>query len=760
MPGTAIKTFQTQELPFGQEQDMHAEVLINLPARRLDRTFSYRIPSELEGQVITGSLVQISFGRQNIEGYVTGLSDPDESEPEGIKDLTAVIDKGPVFTHEQLNLALWMSSYYLCPTVSALQTIIMPRLAHSSRQAPGLWPLKTPEIESLFKRAPSQKAAWETALSQPGLTRLELAAAAKVSVSAIDALTAKGMLTAKKRAGKNPFPLNNFIESRPFDLTAQQKTAFDSIFDRLKKKEHQVFLLNGITGSGKTEVYCHGVSAALGMGRQALILVPEIALTPQMLNTFYSRFGEQVAILHSRLSDGERHDEWMRIKEGSANVVLGTRSALFAPVQNPGLIVIDEEHEPSYKQEESPRYHARTTALEIARNKGAVAVLGSATPSVESFFSAFCAGAYQLLTISERVEKRSLPQVHVVDMRKEIKKGNQELFSQALLTLIKNRLGKNEQIILFLNRRGFSTFISCRECGQVMKCPHCDISLTYHINGRLICHYCNYTAGAPRFCPSCKSGYMSYFGTGTQKIEFEIKRLFPDARVLRMDSDVTSRKGSHQKILDAFCQGKADILIGTQMIAKGLDIPAVTLVGVVNADLTLYMPDFRAAERTFQLLTQVAGRTGRSDRGGEVLIQTHSPEHFAITSASEHDYQSFFEQEIKNREILNYPPFSFLGRFLVTGTVQMEVENTANTLYSIMSKIVNSEGLYNQVQIFNAVPAPVSRIKNRHRWHLIFKALQIKQLQDISRACLNEFDRRYPSAKTRIIVDIEPQNMF
>lgn len=739
---------------------MHAEVLVNLPTRRLDRTFSYRIPAELEGQVITGSLVQISFGRQKIEGYVIRLSNPDNPESAGIKELTAVIDRGPVFTCEQLNLALWMSSYYLCPTVSALQTIIWPRLAHSSRQAPGLWPLKPSGLETVFKRAPSQKTAWETALSQPGLTRLELAAAAKVSVSAIDALTAKGLLTAKKRAGQNIGQLNNFVQSRPFDLTAQQKTAFDPIFNWLKRKEHKVFLLNGITGSGKTEVYCHGVAAALGMGRQALILVPEIALTPQMLNTFHSRFGEQVAILHSRLSDGERRDEWLRISEGSANVVLGTRSALFAPVQNPGLIVVDEEHEPSYKQGESPRYHARTAALEIARNKGAVVVLGSATPSIESFFSAFCAGEYQLLTISERVEKRSLPQIKVVDMREEIKKGNQELFSRDLLSSIKNRLGKNEQIILFLNRRGFSTFISCRECGRVMKCPHCDISLTYHINGRLICHYCNYTVSAPRFCPSCKSSFISYFGTGTQKIEFEIKRLFPDAKVLRMDSDVTSRKGSHQKILDTFCQGRADILIGTQMIAKGLDIPTVTLVGVVNADLTLYMPDFRASERTFQLLTQVAGRAGRSDLGGEVLIQTHSPEHFAITTAREHDYPAFFEKEIKSREILNYPPFSSLCRFLVTGTVWMEVENAANTLYNIMSEIVNSEGLNNQVQIFNAVPATVSRIKNRYRWHLIFKALQVKQLQDISRACLSEFDRRNPSAKNRIIVDIEPQNMF
>ncbi len=738
---------------------MYAEVLVNLSTRRLDRTFSYRIPSELEGRVITGSLVQISFGRQKIEGYVIRLSNPGAPEPAGIKDLSAVIERGPVFTDEQLNLALWMSSYYLCPTVSALQTIIWPRLAHPPRQAPGLWPLNS-GAEPVFKRAPSQKTAWETALDQPGLTRLELAAAAKVSVSAVDALTSKGLLTAKKRASQSPAQLNNLIPSRPFDLTAQQKTAFDPIFDRLKKKEHEVFLLNGITGSGKTEVYCHSVAAALGMGRQALILVPEIALTPQMLHTFRSRFGEEVAILHSRLSDGERRDEWLRIREGSANVVLGTRSALFAPAQNLGLIVIDEEHEPSYKQEESPRYHARTVALEIAKNKQSVVVLGSATPSVESFFSASSAGTYHLLTISERVEKRSLPQIQVVDMREETKKGNQELFSRVLLSSIKDRLKKNEQTILFLNRRGFSTFISCRECGQVMKCPHCDISLTYHINGRLVCHYCNYTAGAPRYCPSCRSSYISYSGTGTQKIELEIKRLFPDARILRMDSDTTSRKGSHQKILDTFCQGKADIMIGTQMIAKGLDIPAVTLVGVVNADLTLYMPDFRAAERTFQLLTQVAGRAGRSDLGGEAMIQTHSPEHFAITSAREHDYPAFFEQELKNREVLNYPPFSSLCRFVVTGIVQMEVENAANSLYNIMSEIVNSEGLNNQVQVFNTVPAPVSRIKNRYRWHLIFKALYVKQLQDISKACLNEFDRRYPSAKVRIIVDIEPQNMF
>lgn len=738
---------------------LYAEVLVNLPARSVDKVFHYLVPAEFVGQVIPGSRVQVPFRQQKLEGYVVGFGPPPELNK--IKKITAVLDRGPVFDQDQLSLACWMAAYYLCPVVSALQVIIWPRLAAVPSRVRELWPSFPARSGPDLSRTPGQAAAWDVVLSQPGLTRRELAAAAHVSPGTVDAMLARGLLSTRERkvlrnplAGEDPS-----VVALPA-LTAQQAAVYQEISSALQEKKHKNFLLHGVTGSGKTEVYCRSVASALGLNRQAVILVPEIALTPFLIETFYSRFGRQVAVLHSRLSAGERHDEWIRVQDGEAKVILGTRSALFAPLKDPGLIVIDEEHEPSYKQEEAPRYHTRTVALQIAKEKGAVVVLGSATPSLESYFSALSTTSCRLLRMNERVEYRPLPYVQVVDMRQELQKGNPGLFSRTLILAIQNRLAKHEQIILFLNRRGFSTFVVCRECGLVMKCPHCDLSLTYHINGRLICHYCNYSVPAPALCPGCRSQYIGYFGTGTQKIEKEVQRLFTGAKVLRLDSDTTTRKDSHREILQAFRGGEADILIGTQMIAKGLDIPSVTLVGVVNADTTLHLPDFRASERTFQLLTQVAGRAGRSELGGEVLIQTYTPEHYAIKTAKKHDYESFFQQEIKNRELLNYPPFTRLCRFLVTGTYQEDVENAANVLRDILNEKVKKAGFYDQIQLMGAAPAPLARIKNRYRWHLMLKAARIEQLQEVALAGLNEFDRRFSSRRIRIAVDVEPQNMM
>ncbi len=738
---------------------MYAEVLVNLSARSVDRIFHYLVPEEFEDQVAAGSRVQVAFRQQKLEGYVVGFSQPPELNK--IKKITAVLDRGPVFDSCQLTLARWMASYYLCPAVSALQAIIWPRLAAVPRTVQGLWLSSPANPGPDLSRTPGQAAAWKAASTQPGLTRQELAATAHVSVGTVDAILAKGLLyTRERKVCRNPLAGENPSVITPPVLTTQQAAVYREINDALQEGKHKYFLLHGVTGSGKTEVYCRSVASALGLNRQAVILVPEIALTPFLIETFYSRFGQQVAILHSRLSAGERHDEWIRVQDGKAKVILGTRSALFAPLKNPGLIVIDEEHEPSYKQEEAPRYHTRTVALQIAKEKGAVVVLGSATPSLESYYAALSTGSYRLLQMNERVEYRPLPYVQVVDMRQELHKGNPGLFSRTLSLAIQNRLAKHEQIILFLNRRGFSTFVVCRECGLVMKCPHCDISLTYHINGRLICHYCNYSVPAPALCPGCRSRYIGYFGAGTQKIEQEVQRLFAGARVLRMDSDTTTRKDSHRQILQAFRRGKADILIGTQMVAKGLDIPSVTLVGVVNADTTLYMPDFRASERTFQLLTQVAGRAGRGELGGEVLIQTYTPEHYAITAAKKHDYEGFFQQEIKNRGLLNYPPFTRLCRFLVTGTYQVEVENAADALRDILNEKIKNAGFDDQIQLMGAAPAPLARIKNRYRWHLALKAAGIEQLQEIALAGLSEFDRRFSSGRIRVAVDVEPQNMM
>ncbi|MEW6426002.1 MAG: primosomal protein N', partial [Bacillota bacterium] len=579
------------------EAGLYAEVLVDLPARQVDRVFHYLVPAPLKDQVTMGSRVQVPFGRQKLTGYVTGFTvSPRLEQVDQLKEISAVLDPGPVFAERQLTLARWLAEHYLCPTVSALQAIIGPRLAGAPRRVQGLWPAETAD-PAAFAGAPAQEKAWRAALARPGLTRRELAAAAGVSPGAVDALVAKQLLSVREYAkSRSPFPGENGAGAAPPPpaLAPQQEEAVREIRAALEAGGPKTFLLYGVTGSGKTEVYCRSVARALGLGRQAVVLVPEIALTPQMVATFRSRFGPRVAVLHSRLSDGERYDEWMRVWRGEADVVLGARSALFAPLREPGLIIIDEEHEPSYKQEESPRYHARTVALHLARERGAVVVLGSATPALESFYAAG-RGEYRLLRMDERIESRPLPQVRVVDMRAELRRGNRGFFSRQLLLAVRDALARREQVILFLNRRGFSTIVVCRECGLVVKCPHCDVSLTYHTGGRLLCHYCNHTAPAPARCPDCRSKQIGYFGAGTQKIEQEVRRLFPQAGVLRLDSDTAARKGSHREILTAFRQGEADILIGTQMIAKGLDIPSVTLVGVVNADVSLHMPDFRAS---------------------------------------------------------------------------------------------------------------------------------------------------------------------
>jgi len=730
---------------------LYAEVLVDLPVRQVDRSFHYLVPAQLQGLVRVGSRVQVPFSRQKISGYVVGFSSPPRLER--FKEIAAVLDQGPVFNAEQIALARWLASRYLCSTVSALQAVIGPRLAGAPRRIQGLWPVETQKIPE-FSRAPAQKKAWQVAVVQPGLTRQQLAAAAMVSVSTVDSLIAKKLLYSREDVkSRSPFSGEIVEKSRPPVLTIQQEQAGKEIRFALQAGEKKTFLLYGVTGSGKTEVYCRSVQQALNLGRQAIVLVPEIALTPQIIGTFKGRFGEQVAVLHSRLSDGERHDEWMRIAKGEGKIVLGARSALFAPLDNPGLIIVDEEHEPSYKQEEAPRYHARAVVHHLADERGAVVILGSATPSMETFYEA-CRGTYGMLRLDERIEQHPLPRVRLVDMREELRRGNRGLFSRPLLVAIRNTLVKKEQVILFLNRRGYSTIVVCRECGVVLKCPHCEVSLTYHTNGRLLCHYCNHNIPAPSFCPDCKGRNVGYFGAGTQKVEQEVRRLFGGARILRLDSDTTTRKGSHQEILDAFRRGEADILIGTQMVAKGLDIPSVTLVGVVNADTSLHMPDFRASERTFQLLTQVAGRAGRSDSGGEAVIQTYSPGHYAVQAAQKHDYEGFYAQEIEKRRVLSYPPFSSLVRFLLTGTRSEEVEKVGENLAEELKKLSRRE----EVQILGPAPAPLSRIRGYYRYHLMLKSPRLDLLRAIAAEARNEFV--YPAARMRVVIDIEPQNLM
>ncbi|GGA33080.1 primosomal protein N' [Kroppenstedtia guangzhouensis] len=574
------------------------------------------------------------------------------------------------------------------------------------------------EAESLPKNAVRQREVlYHVAAGPEEIPLQELLARLKVPRSAVDRLVEKGLLQrVEKEEFRDPFGGRSFERTRPLPLTSEQDRAFQSILRPLRAGEHRTLLLHGVTGSGKTEIYLQAITETLDSGRQAIVLVPEISLTPQMVRRFKGRFGDEVAVLHSGLSDGERFDEWRKIRSGEVKVAIGARSAVFAPFPRLGLVVIDEEHESSYKQEEQPRYHAREVARWRCREHGAVLVLGTATPSVESYFRART-GRFEWVTLNERVHGQSFPRVEVVDMREELKEGNRSIFSRPLRESLEACVDRGDQAVLFLNRRGFSTFVLCRECGETVQCPHCDISLTYHrTNQTLRCHYCGYTTGVPRECPSCNSSHIRYFGTGTQRVEEEMARLMPGIRVIRMDVDTTGRKGAHERLLSAFGEGKADVLLGTQMIAKGLDFPRVTLVGVIAADTMLHLPDFRAAERTFQLLTQVGGRAGRHEKSGRVVVQTYSPEHYSIRLAAGYETETFYRQECLIRKRHRYPPFCRLFTLLLSHPDRGGLMTAGHRAAQFLMPRLPEGG-----EVLGPVPASIPRIKDRYRIQIMIK---------------------------------------
>ncbi|WP_312505999.1 primosomal protein N', partial [Bacillus luti] len=522
------------------------------------------------------------------------------------------------------------------------------------------------------------------------------------------------------------------------------------ILSSITNETYNPFLLYGVTGSGKTEVYLQSIAAVLNKGKEAIVLVPEIALTPQMVDRFKGRFGSQVAVLHSALSVGEKYDEWRKILRKEVKVVVGARSAVFAPFENLGIIIIDEEHESSYKQEDNPRYHARDVAVWRGQYHKCPIVLGSATPTLESFARAK-KGVYELLTMEKRMNEQALPTVEIVDMREELRDGNRSMFSKALHEKIADRLEKKEQMVLFLNRRGHSTFVMCRDCGYVVQCPHCDISLTYHkMNHRLKCHYCSYEENMPSACPACQSTYIRFFGTGTQKVEEEITKLFPEARVIRMDVDTTSRKGMHEKLLKAFGEEKADILLGTQMIAKGLDFPKVTLVGVLTADTMLHLPDFRASEKTYQLLTQVSGRAGRHELPGEVVIQTYTPEHYSIELAKQQQYDIFFDQEMQMRRMRQYPPYYYVVLVTVSHPELLKA-------VQVTEKIVGQLRMHctQQTMVLGPVASAIPRIKDRYRYQCMIKYKREPNLKNVLKM-VNEHYQAEMQKELQISIDFNP----
>lgn len=561
------------------------------------------------------------------------------------------------------------------------------------------------------------------------------------------------------------------VRPSPWTLTPEQKQALEQIQQALLQVDAGIpakpIVLQGVTGSGKTEVYLQAIETVLQQGRTAIVLVPEISLTPQTAERFRQRFGSRVSVMHSRLSAGERQREWNLLKDGIVDIVVGARSALFAPVERLGLIILDEEHENSFKQDRAPRYHTREVAIKRAELTGAVVLLGTATPTVESYYAAQ-KGDFSLIKLTQRVQSRPLPQIEVVDLRQELQEGNRSMFSRALQAGLTEVLANGEQAILFLNRRGFASFVNCRNCGLVLRCPNCAVSLTYHQpNQRLRCHYCDYQRPLPRICPDCQSNYLRHFGIGTQRVEDEVRRLFPEARTLRVDVDTTMGRGFYEEFFRAFKQREIDILVGTQLIAKGLDFPGVTLVGVVTADTSLNLPDFRAAERTYQLLTQVAGRAGRGNRPGKVIFQTYTPQHYSLLTAQHQDPEAFYRAELQNRQQWQYPPCWAMIRIVVSGLAEKPVQMAAELLGRYLAKQINREnernaaiGLEPALELLGPTAAPMVKVRNNYRWHLIVKgADRDKARQAVSKG-IEDFKAKNQGRQVQIAVDVDPLNML
>jgi len=729
----------------------YAEVAVNFPVVR--STFCYAIPPNLN--VAPGQVVWVPFGSRNLPGIIVELSD--QPSVEIVKEVVGVISACSLLSSWQIELARWISRRYLSPLFDCLALMLPPALKQVQGESQKRIKPKSftcikleigyDEVANEIKRLNKSRAIKQARLleflknqTQPILLT-EVRKHVNCSPKSIKVLAQRRIISLEKiNVRRDPLAHFNIKPELPPSLTLSQEAAWKSIqrviatLSETKGKQSQsppVFLIFGVTGSGKTELYLRALALIISQGKRGICLVPEIALTPQTVERFASRFPGRVGILHSGLSLGEQSDEWQWISEGNCDVVIGPRSTLFSPQSNLGLIIIDEEHEWTYKQEDkSPRYHTRDVAIKLAELSGAAVILGSATPDIESFHQAQL-GKYQLIELKERVTPggcSSLPEVSIVDLKEELKAGNTSLLSRSLSRAIKETLQRGEQIILFLNRRGAATFIQCRRCHFVFRCPRCSVALTFHSAERkLTCHRCNYFVPVPRACPQCFSTYLKFLGVGTQKIEEEVKFLFPEARVLRWDKDVVTRRYAHEELLRDFRDHKADILIGTQMIAKGLDLPQITLAGIINADTGLNFPDFRAGERTFQLLCQVAGRAGRGIKAGKVIIQTYSPENYAIQAAAKHDYVTFYQQEIKYRQEYNYPPFSQLIRLVYAHANNGRCRLAAEKMSHFILKEKENKDL-SDLNLIGPMPALPARIRGRYRWQLILRASKPAQV--------------------------------
>ena len=716
----------------------YAEVAVPL---HVFQTFTYRLTPEQIADAEIGARLVVPLGRNVVTAYIVNLLDqlPEDLADIDIKDAQTLVDSAPVCSPEILQLARWVADYYACPIGEVIKAALPPGMTPKRRTASFAKPKLRRFVRLLQssdeKLTDAQRRVISTLESSGPMSLQSLLQTAAVSASTVSSLEKKARVEVYDEAiRRDPFNTSTrFKVEDDHTLTTAQASVLEQIEQQMNSGDYSAFLLHGVTGSGKTEIYMRAMQKALNVGRSAMMLVPEIALTPVFSRQLRARFGDRVAIFHSSLQRGERFDEWTRVRNGDARVVIGTRSAVFAPVKNLGLIVVDEEHESSYRQQESPYYNARDVAIVRAQKESATVVLGSATPSLESFHNAR-KGKYQLLTLPERIAARPMAAARIVDMRTVFARhGKPRVFSDELLEAIRETRERNEQSIILLNRRGYSSFILCRSCGETIQCPNCDVTLTYHRAERVIvCHYCNHREAVPRVCPSCGKKYIYYVGEGTEQLEEMLKLLFPALRVARIDRDTTARRKSFEQSLADFSAGRIDTLVGTQMLAKGHDFPNVTLVGVVSVDAGLALPDFRSAERTFQLITQVAGRAGRGDRPGKVLIQTYHPYHYALRHACAQDYEGFYDEELRYRQNHSYPPFVALASLLIHGPDLGRVRGDSLELRRQLD-LVNQD---RKCRILGPAPAPLSRLKGEHRFQMLIKARSRKSLREVADAAM------------------------
>lgn len=715
---------------------MYASIIVDISHEKLDKTFEYEIPKELEGQVTPGVQVRIPFGNGNREltGYVIEIKEKSEYDPSKIKALFGLVNGSIPIEGQLIKLAAWMKRQYGGTMNQALKTVIPIKQKTRVKEKKTVRLLLSEEAAftalTLFERK-NHKARVRllgALIKQKEIPYEVITQKLNISSSVIKALEENKMIAVDATTVyRNPVKTDTAPDYH-LVLNESQNQTVDGIMKMYHEGLHKTALIHGVTGSGKTEVYMELIAKAAEKGRPSIVLIPEIALTYQTVMRFYNRFGDRVSIINSRLSAGERFDQFERAKKGEIDVMIGPRSALFTPFSKLGFIIIDEEHETTYQSENVPRFHARETAEERVHLAGGMVVLGSATPSLESYYRAK-KGQYALFELNNRVSHKEMAKVHVVDLRKELEEGNRSVLSRDLHKMMAERLSRKQQIILFINRRGVSGFLSCRTCGKVIKCPHCDVSLSEHNNGKMICHYCGYEAPLATSCPSCGSKAIGGFKAGTQKMEQLVQKAFPQARILRMDFDTTREKEGHEKILSAFANQEADILIGTQMIVKGHDFPNVTLVGILAADLSLYTSDYHASERTFQLLTQAAGRAGRGSLPGDVVIQTYNPEHYSIVTAAHQNYKEFYEEEILYRQMLKYPPIWNMMVLMLSGENEQKTAKAAQTLYEKIAER-NLEKCY----LIGPTDPSVARVNDNYKKVIYVKAENYDTLVDIKDA--------------------------